>query len=178
MVADLAGVSRQTAYRYFPSAEMLYAQAALVVASGLEAQKLAAVASGDGSAAEKIDAIITGSDALVRSNEDAFSTVLRLSLRRVVTASGKSAPRRPQVRQQWLEAALWGIKEELGPGRFRKLVSALSLLCGLEPVTVLRDVCGLSPEQGLDVKRWAAQKLLESALLEARVSRASATNDG
>ena len=34
----------------------------------------------------------------------------------------------------------------------------------LEPLTVLRDVCGLEPDEALSVTRWAAEALIATAL--------------
>jgi AcrR family transcriptional regulator len=168
VVADAAQISRTTAYRYFPTAELLAAQAALVVAGKLETEHLSAIASGGGSPAAKLDAIVTGSDALVRSNEDAFRAVLRLSLREPAVDDATKISRRPSIRQEWLQAALAEVKRQLGPRRFDRLVGALSLLCGVESVIVLHDICAMAPDEALEAKRWAAQQLLDGALAEAR----------
>jgi AcrR family transcriptional regulator len=170
VVADAAQVSRTTAYRYFPTAELLAAQAALVVAGKLETEQLGAIARGGGSPAAKLDAIVIGSDALVRSNEDAFRAVLRLSLGEPAE-DATAVPRRPAIRQEWLQAALAEVKRELGPRRFDRLIGALSLLCGVEPVIVLHDICAMAPDAALEAKRWAAQQLLAGALAEARAQK-------
>ena len=165
MVADAARVSRTTAYRYFPTSEMLEAQAALAVAGSLETRQLDAIVHGEGSAPDKLDALVTGMDAMVRANEAAFQAVLRLSLGAAVETDPPT-PRRTAIRRLWLEAALAELKPQLDRRRFDRLLGSLSLLCGVEPHIVLRDIVPMSPDDALEVKRWAARALLEAALAE------------
>jgi hypothetical protein len=47
------------------------------------------------------------------------------------------------------------------------LVAALGLLGGIETTIVLRDVCGLGPEEADEVARWTASALVRQALAEA-----------
>jgi AcrR family transcriptional regulator len=165
-VADAARVSRTTAYRYFPTSEMLAAQAALAIAASLETRQLDAVVHGAGSASEKLDAVVTGIDSMVRANEAAFRAVLRLSLG-AAAETGLPTPRRTPIRRLWLEAALAELRPRLDRRRFDRLLASLSLLCGVEPDIVLRDIVLMSPDDALAVKRWAARALLEAAMAEA-----------
>lgn len=45
-------------------------------------------------------------------------------------------------------------------GDFKKLVSALSLLTGIETIVVLKDVCGLDAADARETTLWAAKTLL------------------
>jgi AcrR family transcriptional regulator len=169
-VADAARVSRTTAYRYFPTSEMLSAQASLFVAGSIETQHLDDIIHGTGTSEEKLDAVIAGSDAMTAAYEQAFRTLLRFSLE---AGASKGLPRRPPFRRQWIETALADVKKELGLKRFNRLSGALSLLCGVESFVVLKDICAMAPDEAREAKRWAAQLLLRAALAESEDARVS-----
>jgi AcrR family transcriptional regulator len=175
-VADAARVSRTTAYRYFPTSEMLSAQASLFVAGSIETQHLDDLLHGTGTPEEKLDAVIAGSDAMTATNESAFRSLLRYSLEANAASkggSGKGLPRRPPFRRQWIEIALADVKKDLGAKRFNRLSGALSLLCGVESFVVLQDICAMSADEAREAKRWAAQLLLRAALAESEDTRSA-----
>jgi AcrR family transcriptional regulator len=161
-VADAARVSRTTAYRYFPTSEMLLAQATITIASSIDSQHLVDIAHGPGTPEEKLDAIIAGSDTMTATYESAFRSLLRFSVEAGMQGN-KGLPPRPTFRRGWLEGALADLKKELGPAQFGRLTAVLSLLCGIESFVVLKDICGMKPEEAREVKRWAAQQLLHAA---------------
>ncbi|HEV2572847.1 MAG TPA: TetR/AcrR family transcriptional regulator [Beijerinckiaceae bacterium] len=167
-VADAAQISRTTAYRYFPNPELLSAQAALFVAGSIEKQHIDRIASGSGTIEDKLDAIIVGMHDMATAHEAAYRTLLRLS----VDASVENMPRRPTFRRRWLEMVLADLKKELGAARVTRLVGALSLLCGIETVVVLHDICAMPSKEALEVKRWAARQLLRAAREEATPAKA------
>ena len=169
-VADLAQVSRTTAYRYFPTSEMLAAQASVKAADVIETNQLREVAKGPGTPGEKLDFIVAGSDTMTTNHEAAFRALLRLSVEPRPAAS-EGWPRRPSFRREWLEAAILEVKPALGAKRFNRLTGALSLLCGIESIVVLQDICMMKPEDARETKRWAAQLLLRGALEQAASSR-------
>jgi AcrR family transcriptional regulator len=170
-VADAARVSRTTAYRYFPTSELLSVQATLVAASTIEAtQIMDNIARGSGTPAEKLDAVIVASDAMTHAHEAAYRSLVRHTVE-TGHKSDKGLPRRRGFRRFWLQAALADIKTDLGLARFDQLTAALCLLCGIEPFIVLRDICMLKPDAALEVKRWVAQQLLRSAESEAQSAK-------
>jgi AcrR family transcriptional regulator len=165
-VAERAGISRATAYRYFPSQDALVAEVVLdeTVRPGLAAVHKAAQ-SGE-AAGERLDAVVRADHQLVTENEAAFRTAIR-TMMLSEDADGRSAPSRPGNRLRYLAAAVRPVAERLGPERTERLVTALSLCVGLESVLVTKDVCGLSNEEAGEAKRWAAAALLRAALAEA-----------
>lgn len=179
-VADTARVSRTTAYRYFPTSEMLAAQATLKAANTSESQELDAISVGPGSPQEKLDAIISGSHAITLAHETAFRSLLRFTVE-AGTKVGRDLPRRPAFRRMWVEGCLAPLKKDLGARRFNRLTGALCLLCGIEPVVVLSDICQMPQDEARELKRWAGQQLLRAAIEEAaavRASRAKAKKTG
>jgi AcrR family transcriptional regulator len=171
-VADRAGVSRPTAYRYFSTPELLRAQATLFAAGRIETSALDQVAEGSDAPNEKLDALIAGSDEMIAAHETEFRSLLRLSLEARIGDTG-SLPRRPQFRREWLALALAELRDDLGGKRFEKLIAALSLMCGIESIIVLHDVLRMKPQQATETKRWAARLLLDAALKEAGAARSA-----
>jgi len=171
-VADLARVSRTTAYRYFATPELLRAQATLLAAGRIETGVIDQLARGVGSPEDKLDALVVGSHTMTAAHEAEFRSLLRLTLDLKLHAT-HSVPGRPQFRQSWLSSALVDLKKELGRNRFERLVAALSLMCGIESFVVLHDILRMKPDEAKEVKRWAARLLLHAAIHEAADTRAA-----
>lgn len=162
-VADLARVSRTTAYNYFPTVESLYRQAVLtfVARQDLGFYQLFE-RSRDVEA--RVTSVVEMSDASVNAHEPQYRGLLGVSLE----SHDDDLPRRPAYRPKWLSDALEPVREQLDPSVFERLVSALSLTVGIEAHVTLRDVCGLTAAQARRTKVWAAQALLAAALAEVR----------
>jgi hypothetical protein len=78
---------------------------------------------------------------------------------------------RGERRLHWIEQALAPIVGELDEESQRRLNSAVALCLGAEALVVMRDLCGLTTQEGKETLLWAAQALLSSALREARTPR-------
>jgi AcrR family transcriptional regulator len=169
-VADAAGVSRTTAYRYFPTSEMLGAQATLVAADSLEAKHLTEFVLGPGSPMEKLQSVIKGSHEMTIAHEAAYRSLVHFT----VELETGDVSHRPTFRRKWLEDALGSLKKDLGPARFNQLTAALCLLCGIESMIVLNDICRLSSGEALKVKSWVGQRILRAAIEDAAEYRANA----
>lgn len=161
-VADAARVSRTTAYRYFPTSEMLEAQASLHAAGLLETRHIDEIAHGSGGAEDKLISVIEASDAMTLAHENSYRTMLRFSVAGGMEQYNEHFGR-PAFRRKWMEASLAEHHQTLGRKNFNRLTAALSLLCGIEAVVVLQDICHLSADEALDVKKWAAKLLWQGA---------------
>jgi hypothetical protein len=75
-----------------------------------------------------------------------------------VTARSGCAPA-----SHWIEQALSPLWESLDKPTRERLIGALSLCMGIETLVVLEDVCGYSPEQAVEISRWAARAILRAA---------------
>jgi AcrR family transcriptional regulator len=166
-VADAAGVSRATAYRYFPTQESLLAE---VIVPDLEAA-LASEALPEAVEA-RFEAAFTTIWSSHAANETAYRTVLRRGLER---PPGGSVEReeteqarsiRAGRRVRWLRNALAPARERMDEDTFERLVAAICLCVGIESLVVLRDVCGLDAGEAEEVARWAAFALLRAGLDE------------
>ena len=153
-VAEAAEISRATAYRYFPTQEMLLAEVALFAVGGpLVAQweeKLPVP--------EAVARLVRRVGGWAYANEQPLRTLLRLSL------DPGAGVRRPGHRREWIADALAPVRKQIGPQTYNKLARALTLLLGIDPVVVMKDIAGASQEQALDALEWAAKTLVEQAL--------------
>jgi AcrR family transcriptional regulator len=165
-VADRAKVGRTTAYRYFPSVEMLIAQASLHATTEVEKDSIGAAVESKASAEERLRAVIEASDKSVADHEYLYRTMLRMSLAGDGTHKDL-LPHRVGARKGVLGLAIGSLRAQLGDKRFERLTAALSLFLGIESTVVLKDVCMLPANKARDVKVWAAGVLLAAALAEA-----------
>jgi AcrR family transcriptional regulator len=154
-LAEAADVSRATAYRYFPTKEMLLAEVALFAAGGpLELVEQ--------------DPQLPVPDAVARfvrqlaewayANEQPLRTLLRLSL------DPSAGVRRPGHRREWIPQLLAPARERLSGDAYRRLSTALTLLIGIDPIVTLTDIAGVSKDEALDTLEWTARSLVEAAL--------------
>jgi AcrR family transcriptional regulator len=163
-VADAAGVSRATAYRYFPTQESLLAE---VIVPDLEA------ALADEVLPEDLEDRFGSAFATIWSSnithEAAYRTILRRGLERPPGESiehEEAGSIRAGRRVRWLRNALAPARERMDEPSFERLVAAMCLCVGIESLVVLRDVCGLEAAEAEEVARWASFALLRGSLDE------------
>jgi len=155
-VADAALVSRRTAYRYFPSAEQLLADAALDALDPVIASTITAA-----DPAERVDTLVAQLNEHTRTQQHLLRTILRATLDTRQDAGG---PLRGFRRMGWIEQAIAPLSERLDADALRRLAAALALTVGLEARLSLVDVAGLDDEVADQVSRWAANALVQAAL--------------
>jgi AcrR family transcriptional regulator len=168
--ADAAEVSRRTAYRYFPTQEKLLTEAAL---EGLRAPMEAMLADApSGSDAHDVElrlaVLIEQMQSMAIRNEALLRTMIHQT---VLERSPAAMPRRGTRRIDWIEAALKPLTKRITAKAYTRLVSGLALCAGIEALLVLRDICGLSEVEAIEVSRWAAQGLLKQTLSESVSTR-------
>lgn len=167
-VADIAKVSRATAYRYFPTVDLLIAHAALWKVAGQEHNEFDVRFLNGSNPYEKVDAVVVELDRLTKDHQNEFRAMLRVSLEQ----GSDEEELRGRIRYFAFKKALEGLHRTIGRAAFDQLVCALSLTVGIESQIVLRDICKLQAAKALEVKRWAAKSLLHVALSEANVATA------
>ncbi len=165
-VAEAAGVSRATAYRYFPS------QAALVHAVVDEALgPILGWQSADADPETRIADLIESSMPRISEFEATFKAALKLSLEqwaeRQAGTLGAEPPFKRGHRVDLLQQAIAPLKATLPEPQFRRLAQALSLTYGLEVLIVLKDIWGLAFDETREVALWAANALVRAAIAEA-----------
>jgi AcrR family transcriptional regulator len=156
--AEAAGVSRATAYRYFPN------QRALLVATHPEIEATALL--GEDAPAdphERLERTIGELIRLTIETEPELRTMLRLSLE---PRPGEELLLRQGRAIGWIEEALAPLRGQLSRPALRRLVLAIRSACGIESLVWLTDVAGLSRQQAGKLMRWSALALLKTALAE------------
>ncbi len=157
---DRAGVSRTTAYRYFPN------QRALLIASFPEIASdslLPDPAPDDPQA--RFEAVVGALTSRVVEHEPELRAQLRLSLE-PDGAEPRELPFRAGRAIGWIEDALAPLRGRLGEQQTRRLALAVRCTVGIEALAWLTDVAGLSREDALEVMRWSARALYLAATSE------------
>jgi AcrR family transcriptional regulator len=160
--ATAASISRATAYRYFPN------QRALLTATFpelTESSLLGATPPADAQA--RVEIVV---DAIVRQtleHEPELRNMLRLSLE-PDPAKRADLPFRKGRRVGWVAEALEPLRGGLPEPELQRLVHAIAVGVGIDALVWLTDIAGLPRERAVDVMRWSAQALLQSALTQAK----------
>jgi AcrR family transcriptional regulator len=166
--AELALVSRTTAYRYFPTQEALLLEVAVNIDVD-EIEDLVAQAVDAEHAPERVVEVLQLLNRHVLDEEVQYRTTMRLYLDQWLTAvaEGDEAPIvREGRRRRWFAESLAPLRAGLPKKDVDRLIAALSLTGGIEAISVLRDVCQLERDEALAVTEWAARALLDAALGE------------
>jgi AcrR family transcriptional regulator len=159
--ADRAGMSRATAYRYFPTQDTLLAPAQVHAGESpvSDEQLLDTGKVTDPAARACLIARRLGEYSF--DNEQLLRTVLRLSL------DPKLDYRRPGHRRRWIAGLLAPLRGTTDQRTLRRLAGALNLLLGVEAVVALTDIAELDREEALDVLAWTAETLVRAAATSA-----------
>lgn len=164
-VANAAEVSRRTVYMYFPTLEQLLIDATLGALSHGKIDPVLAESTSD----DPVTRIKQLSKAINTHSSESMHlgrALIRLTVEGDEPLAG--GPRRGFRRVQWIEQALAPARKTLSKLEFEKLVSALSVLIGWEPMIALKDVRGLGPKEADEVLTFAVAAVVEKALNDAR----------
>jgi AcrR family transcriptional regulator len=172
--AEHAGVSRATAYRYFPTQGALVKEAVddvLVTGRGAWEEQL-----GDaGELTERVERYISLVFALMRENEALMRGSLLLALEQwAKVQAGEELGEEPIKRGGRLEAiaaTLEPFTEELDDDARRRLSVALSMVVGIEARVIFRDIWQLDEDEAQQISLWMARVLAEAAAKEGRRPR-------
>lgn len=165
-VAEAAQVSRATAYRYFPTQSRLIAT---IMDYSLGPVRSWASPSQDG--VERLHDLFEKTYPRFKEFEPQMRAALQLALQHdALDRAGllKEEPYRRGFRRAILVNAAKPLEKVLGKARFRRLLLALSVVYGIEPYVVLKDIWGLQSREVEVISRWMADALITAALAEAR----------
>jgi len=171
-VALSAGVSRATAYRYFPSRSKLVSA---MIAEGLAPVRRAVPQKGD--AQQRLHELLNRTYSRFRTYEPHMRAALQLALEhQALEAAGmlEEEPFRRGQRREILDLAMRPLRARLGPRAYQRLLKALAVVYGIEPMIILKDICGASDRETEAVVRWMMDALVQTALREAARSRGAA----
>ena len=163
-VAEASGVSRATAYRYFPTQS---AMVEAVVDEALEPIVNWSAESDD--AEERIAELLEFSLPQILQFEATFKAALKVYLEqwaqeRVSVAPGDLLRRGHRI--DVLQHAIEPLRSKLPRASFQRLSQALALVYGLAVFRVLKDVWGRESREVRNVALWAARALVRAAVAE------------
>lgn len=154
--AAAAGISRTTAYRYFPNQRSLLAAAhPETVATSM----LSEAASND--PVERLEEVVRTFVGVIVDTESQQRTMLRLSLE---AGAGEGLPLRQGRAIAWITEALEPLKGQLSDGEIHDLVRAIRSATGIEALVWLTDIGGLSRARAAELMQWSARSMLQAAL--------------
>ena len=163
--AHLGGVSRATAYRYFPTQRSLLVEIAEVepamvpvevALSQLETEEVA----------DRLQKLVETSAATFLAHEADMRKALWVYQDTWLRSDGNPPALRQGRRMRWLDQALEPLAH-LPHEQKRRLFSALALTIGMDSLAILKDVGGLDDEEAVAVLGWVAQVLLKAGLEDA-----------
>jgi AcrR family transcriptional regulator len=165
--ARAAGVSRATAYRYFPTRESLLFEIGAVTPSVESVEE--ALTSLEGTDPEaRLGALVSIASRTIFSEEAHMRMALRLYQDQWIEERLRDRQAAPVVREgrrmRWLDEALAPLKPSMGEAKWRRLRAALALTIGVEALSVMKDVCRIDDEEAFEVLRWAALALLRAGM--------------
>ena len=160
-IARRAGISRSSAYRYFPTVETLLAEVALDAVVAPDIATIDAAASTPGTPQQRLAAVIHTDHEVVARHDLTF----RVALRTMAAAepARDRLPRRPGNRLRYLSTALTDLQGTIPADDYTRLLAALAMTVGIESRIVLNDIVGLDHDEAEHVKQWVATTLLNAA---------------
>jgi AcrR family transcriptional regulator len=165
-VAQSAGVSRATAYRYFPSRSKLVSA---VIAEALAPVQRAVPQEGD--AKQRLHELVDRTYSRFAEYEPHMRAALQLALEhQSLEAAGllEEEPFRRGQRTEILATTIAPLKSKLKPAAYQRLLKALAVVYGIEPMVILKDICGASDRETEAVVRWMMDALVDAAARDTR----------
>ena len=165
-VAVRTGVSRATAYRYFPSRSKLISA---VIGEGLAPVRNTRTIARDGPLA--LRELFEKTFPLFKENERHMRAALQLALEHEsLERAGllEEEVFRRGHRRDILARTARPMRAALGPVGYERLLKALSVIYGIEIYVVLKDIWGASDREVEAIARWMLEALVAAALADAR----------
>lgn len=157
--AELAGISRTTAYRYFPNRrELLRASHPETATTSM----LAGDAPDDPRG--RLAVVLERFTTMIRETEPQQRVMLRMSLEEDPDQRG-DLPLRQGRAIGWIGEALAPLRGELDDDQIHRLVLAIRSATGIEALVWLTDVGGLTREEARRQMVWAGLALLDAAMV-------------
>ncbi|WP_148028504.1 TetR/AcrR family transcriptional regulator, partial [Burkholderia pseudomallei] len=166
-LANASGVSRATAYRYFPS------QAALV--STVVDESLGPVLQWQPTSTSveaRVNELLDFAYPRMEQHEGALRAALQVALHQWANERARRAQDEPKYRRgnrrRLLTLAVEPmVRAGVDPAVAERLAQALSLLYGTEAMVVLKDIWGLDFRQFMNVIKWMSSALVRATLAQA-----------
>jgi AcrR family transcriptional regulator len=165
-VAVRSNVSRATAYRYFPSRSALVTA---VIDSSLGPVRT--LASDNPSGRERVHELFEQTFPRFKEFEPQLRAAAQLSLEQwALDRAGllEEEPYRRGHRVRILQHAIEPLAPLMTPAVRNRLHRALSVVYGIEPYVILKDIWGLPDREVERIALWMADALIDAALKESQ----------
>lgn len=162
--AELAGVSRATAYRYFPNNDSVVLHATMSLADNPlhDAEWAPSGATSPSELSALAADVVRATASWAFDHETELRTMLRLSLE---PEREHEKPRRGLTnRGRWIADLLEGLPSDVPPHARKRLAQALIPLFGSDAIVWTTDMAELSREEAIDLLAWMAQVLVKATL--------------
>jgi AcrR family transcriptional regulator len=162
--AELAGVSRATAYRYFPNNDsvVLHATMSLAGDSLDDTDAGSAKDKSPGELSSRGADLVRAKAAWAFAHETELRTMLLLSLR---PEREKVKPRRGLTdRGRWIGALLEGLPSDVPSAARDRLAAALIPLFGSDAIVWTTDMADLPRDEAIELLAWMASVLIDATL--------------
>lgn len=173
-VAQRSGVSRATAYRYFPSRSALIAA---VMDASLGPVREFSSPHADGPS--RVRDVFEKTFPLFQAFEAQMRAAVQLSLEQWAQERAgtlQEEPYRRGHRVRILGNAIAPLSNQLDPSTHMRLHQALTVVYGIESYMVLKDIWGLSDRAVEKVALWMADALVAAAVNEAQAPHTADTH--
>lgn len=157
-VAKHANISRATIYRYYSSIEVLAAEAILDLNTKSSEEIIEEVKNLD--LKQAILAIQEYYNDLTIDHEAGFRKYMS-----VVLNAEQGMKMRGARRRKTLLMLLQERRKDMSLEEMEKLANLATVLMGIEPFVVTKDVCHLDNKQSKEVLHWGLEKFLETVLI-------------
>lgn len=174
-IAAASGISRATAYRYFPSRSALVTA---VIEASLGPVRELAPDRLDGR--ERVTALFKRTFPRFKEFEPQLRAAAQLALEQwALERAGllQEEPYRRGSRIRILEHALQPFESSMPKAVRDRLHQALSIIYGIEPYVILKDIWGASNRQVEGTALWIAQALVDAAMREAQAQAGDTAPD-
>jgi AcrR family transcriptional regulator len=169
-VADAAEVSKATAYSYFPKQQVLLEEAGLELAEKARVEDaLNAAWAGCGEdVLRRWEVFCPIYYDLYRRNEAVYRSMLRTQQERWLEANARGQADSVVVRQARrvpiIDELLAPLRPKVAAPDYRRLADSLAVVAGIEPLVVLKDICGLPFDQAVERMTWAGRVMIQATL--------------
>ncbi|MBN3581973.1 TetR/AcrR family transcriptional regulator [Algoriphagus aestuarii] len=150
-ISKQAGISRATIYRYYSNVDELAGEAGLAIKTQKPETLYDSVKDLD--LEEAILGVQKYYNTLALNHEHAFRKYLAVAI--TSTSKLKRGARRVKTLRLVLE------KANLTKSEKTNLINLFTVLMGIEPLIVTKDVCGLDNEQSKDLLKWGMEMILK-----------------
>jgi hypothetical protein len=120
---------------------------------------------------ERLHALLDRTYSRFAEYEPHMRAALQLALEhQSLEAAGllEEEPFRRGQRTEILATTMAPLKPKLNPATYQRLLKALAVVYGIEPMVILKDICGASDRETEAVVRWMMDALVDAALREQR----------